>query len=64
MEDFIKIENVSFKYDKNDKTNVLNDISLNIKKGEFVCILGANGSGKSTLTKLWQSFRKWNRHIE
>lgn len=51
MEDFIKIENVSFKYDKNDKTNVLNDISLNIKKGEFVCILGANGSGKSTLSK-------------
>ncbi len=51
MEDFIKIENLSFKYDKNDKTNVLNDISLNIKKGEFVCILGANGSGKSTLSK-------------
>ena len=36
MEDFIKIENLSFKYDKNDKTNVLNDISLNIKKDEFV----------------------------
>lgn len=51
MKDFIKIENLSFKYDKNDKTNVLNDISLNIKKGEFVCILGANGSGKSTLSK-------------
>lgn len=51
MKDFIKIENLSFKYDNNDKTNVLNDISLNIKKGEFVCVLGANGSGKSTISK-------------
>ncbi len=26
----------------------LNDVSLSIKRGEFVCIIGTNGSGKST----------------
>uniref|UniRef100_UPI0036DC59EB ATP-binding cassette domain-containing protein n=1 Tax=Photorhabdus sp. RM322S TaxID=3342825 RepID=UPI0036DC59EB len=31
------------------QTNVLNDINLNIDKGEFISIMGASGSGKSTL---------------
>lgn len=45
----IKVENVSFSY--NDDDYVLKNISLHIKKGEFVAILGHNGSGKSTLAK-------------
>lgn len=31
------------------QTNVLNEINLNIDKGEFISIMGASGSGKSTL---------------
>ena len=46
----IEIKNLSFKYSSDDIA--LQDISLNIEKGEFICILGHNGSGKSTLAKL------------
>lgn len=48
--DFIKVENVSFSYDENI---VLNNISLSVKEGEFVALLGHNGCGKSTMAKLF-----------
>ena len=52
-EPFIKIENVSFKYE-DDALDVpaLKNLSMEIKKGEFVAVIGHNGSGKSTLAKL------------
>ena len=55
MSPIIKIENVSFKYSQEDKKLALDNVSLDIEKGEFVAILGHNGSGKSTLAKLINS---------
>lgn len=46
----IAIKNASFSYD--GKHNVLNNISLDFKKGEKIAIVGANGAGKTTLVKL------------
>ncbi len=57
MEDFIRVENVCFQYDENEKNNsyALDNISLSIKRGEFVAVVGHNGSGKSTLSKHFNS---------
>lgn len=51
----ISLEHVSFAYSKGAK-NVLNDISLDIKPGEYVGIVGPSGCGKSTLLKLLLGF--------
>ncbi len=48
--DKIQISNLNFEYVQNFP--VLNDISLDIKKGETSAIVGSTGSGKSTLIKL------------
>lgn len=47
----ISIQNVSFTY-PHQKRSVLHDISLTIRKGEHIAIVGENGAGKSTLIKL------------
>ncbi|OOS06545.1 type I secretion system permease/ATPase [[Haemophilus] felis] len=49
----ISFKEVSFRYRPEGK-NVLNHISLSIKAGEIIGIVGRSGSGKSTLTKLIQ----------
>lgn len=47
----IVVDNVTFGYDKKSG-DVLHSVSLQIREGEFVCVVGRNGSGKSTLAKL------------
>lgn len=51
---YIKITNLCASYEEDDggRTPVLKNISLDIKKGEYLAVLGHNGSGKSTFAKL------------
>lgn len=46
----LSIKNVSYSYTK-DQT-VLNDISFNVKSGEYIALLGESGCGKSTLLEI------------
>ena len=45
MESILKIENLSLKY---EEKNVIDDLSFELKKGEFLGRAGKNGSGRST----------------
>jgi len=45
----ISVKNVSFAY---DKELILKNLSLDVKKGSFVCLTGESGCGKSTLIRL------------
>lgn len=46
----LSIKNLDFSY--NNKKMIYKDFSLNLKKGELVCIVGESGKGKSTLFEL------------
>lgn len=55
----IEIKDVSFEYvDKKGSYEALKNINLNIREGEFVCILGSSGCGKSTLLGLLNGLKK------
>ena len=47
----ISLSHVSFKYSEDGRT-VLDDVSLTVKPGEHIAIVGYNGAGKTTLIKL------------
>lgn len=44
----LKAQNISMKYRKNGR-NVLEDVSLSVKDGDYTALMGESGSGKSTL---------------
>ena len=52
MENIINVKDMTFEYVTIDsKFKAIDDLSLEVKQGEFVAIIGHNGSGKSTLSK-------------
>lgn len=55
----IEINNVTFAYSE-DAPNVLDNLNLNIRSGEYIGIVGSSGCGKSTLLKLLLGFEKPN----
>jgi cobalt/nickel transport system ATP-binding protein len=50
------VRNVTYKYP--DGTHALSDISIEVKRGEFIGLLGANGSGKTTLLRAMDKLLK------
>lgn len=54
----IKLNSVSFKYDKYDANTIIDNVSLSIPKGKTTAIVGLSGSGKTTLLKLIIGFYK------
>ncbi len=52
---FIKVKDLRFSYiaEQVDGIEVLRGVNMEIKEGEFVCLLGHNGCGKSTLAKIF-----------
>lgn len=52
VDTIIELDRISFSYHHEDESeDILKDISLKVKKGEWLAIIGPNGSGKSTLVK-------------
>ncbi|MBQ7858627.1 MAG: energy-coupling factor transporter ATPase [Faecalibacterium sp.] len=50
-ETILHAQDVTFRYDSESDRFALNDVSVKVRRGEFVAVLGANGCGKSTLAK-------------
>lgn len=56
----IEVSGVSFRYGE-DLPYVLNDLSFNIKPGEYVALVGRSGCGKSTIVRLLLGFEEPER---
>jgi len=60
----LKIENLTKTYTSGSNVNtIIENLNLEIQKGEFVCILGPSGCGKSTLIRCIASFEDYEGTI-
>ena len=57
---YLEVNDVSVLY---DRALVLNEVKLNVREGESVCLVGPNGAGKSTLFKVIAGLIKWEKDI-
>ncbi|HZJ57426.1 MAG TPA: energy-coupling factor transporter ATPase [Clostridia bacterium] len=65
IKSIIEASNVGFSYINYEEEEIaaLKDVSLDVKKGEFIAVIGHNGSGKSTLAKHINALIKPDRGI-
>lgn len=55
---YVRFENVTFRYEPDSKSNVLQNINFEVQPGQKIAFVGRSGSGKSTLIKLLLGFYK------
>ena len=52
MKELLRFENVSYHYHHHDGRQALDHLSVSLKQGERIAVLGSNGAGKSTFFRL------------
>lgn len=52
MEKILEVQDLTYKYEREEEKNTLDHVSFSIMRGEWVSIIGQNGSGKSTTARL------------
>ncbi len=52
LQGYVKFKNVTFRYNKDADTNILENINFEIQPGQTIALVGRSGSGKTTLAKL------------